>query len=84
MNLEVNMQREVSQKEKNQMWYINTDIWDLERWYWWIDLQVSNGETDIENRLMDMGWGREVGEGEMYGESNMETCITISNTDSQL
>ena len=33
---------------------------------------------------MDMGWGREVGEGEMYGESSMETYITISNTDSQL
>ena len=36
-------------------------------------LQGSNGETDIENRLMDIG--RE--EGEMYGESNMETYITI-------
>ena len=32
-------------------------------------LQGSNGETDIENRLMDIG--RE--EGEMYGKSNMET-----------
>ena len=32
MNLEVIMQSEVSQKEKNQIWYINTDIWDLERW----------------------------------------------------
>ena len=29
MNLEVIMQSEVSQKEKNQIWYINTDIWDL-------------------------------------------------------
>ena len=37
-------------------------------------LQGSNGDTDIENRLMDTGWGG--GEGrrsEMYGESNMET-----------
>ena len=33
MNLEVIMQSEVSQKEKSQIWYINTDIWDLERWY---------------------------------------------------
>ena len=33
MNLEVIMQSEVSQKEKSQIWYINTDIWDLERWH---------------------------------------------------
>ena len=34
-------------------------------------LQGRNGETDIENRL----WTQEEGgrEGEMYGESNMET-----------
>ena len=42
-------------------------------------LQGSNRETDIENRLMDIG--RE--EGEMYGESNMETYITICKIDSQ-
>ena len=32
---------------------------------------------------MDMGSKREEGEGEMYGESNMETYITICRTDSQ-
>ena len=42
-------------------------------------LQGSNGETDIENRLMDIG--RE--EGEMYGKSNMETYITICKIDRQ-
>ena len=36
--------------------------------------------TDIENRLMDM---EKEGEGEMYGESNMETYIIIWKTDSQ-
>ena len=36
-----------------------------------IYLQGNNGETDIENRLMDMGRG----EDEMYGESNMEIYI---------
>ena len=40
----------------------------------------SNGETDIENRLMDIGRG---GKGEMYGKSNMETCITICKIHSQ-
>ena len=41
-------------------------------------LQGRNGETDIENRLMDMGK-----EGEMYGKSNMKTYITICKIDSQ-
>ena len=45
-----------------------------------IYLQGSNGETDVENRLMDMGKGEErVG----CMESNMETYITICKTDSQ-
>ena len=30
-----------------------------------------------------MQWGGEEGEGEMYGESNMETYITICKIDSQ-
>ena len=37
-------------------------------------------EKQTENRLMDMGRG---GEGEMYGESNMETYIAICKIDSQ-
>ena len=44
------------------------------------NLQGSNGETDIDNRLMDMGLGNE---GEMYGKSNMVTYITIWKIDSQ-
>ena len=47
----------------------STHIWNLKRWHWWIYLQGSNGETDIENRPMDMVGGEE-GEGEIYGESN--------------
>ena len=45
------------------------------------DNQGSNGETDIENRLIDTG--ERGGEGELYGESNMETYITICKIDSQ-
>ena len=44
--------------------------------------QGSNGKRDIENRPKDTGGGEE-GEGEMYGESNMETYITICKIDSQ-
>ena len=36
----------------------------------------------IENRLMDTGRGED-GEGEMYGESNMEIYNTICKIDSQ-
>ena len=40
--------------------YSNTYIRNLGKWYWRIYLQGTNGETDIENRLMDMerrrGW----------------------------
>ena len=47
-----------SEREK-QISYSNTYIRNLERWYWWIYLQGSNGETDVENRLMDIGGGEE-------------------------
>ena len=80
-NLEPIIQSEVSQKEK-KVSYTDAYVWNLERWYWWIYLQGSNGETDIENRLMDTGGGEER-EGEMYGENNMEIHNTICKTDSQ-
>ena len=43
------------EKEK-QILYINTYIWDLERWYWWTYLQGKNGDTDVENGLVDTVW----------------------------
>ena len=39
--------------------YTNTYIWNLEKWYQRIYLQGNNGETDIENKLMDMGRGED-------------------------
>ena len=72
-----------SERER-QTSYLNAHKQTLEKWYWRIYLQGSSGETDIENRLMDMGRGGERGgEGEMYGKSNMETYITICRIDSQ-
>ena len=43
-------------------------------------MQGSNGER---HREQTYGHGGRAGEGEMYGESNMETYITICKTDSQ-
>ena len=57
MNLEPIMQSEVSQKGKDK--YRIVYIWNLERWYQWIYWQGSNGETDTENRLVDVGQGKE-------------------------
>ena len=45
-------------------------------------MQGSNGDTDIENRLMDTGLGEE-GEDGMYRGSNTETFITICKIESK-
>ena len=47
-----------------------------------MSLQSSIGDTDVENRLVDTAAGGEEGEGGRYGESNMETYITIRKIDS--
>ena len=43
-------------KSEGERWisYSKTYIQNLEKWYWRIYLQGSNGERDIENRLVDM------------------------------
>ena len=72
-NLEPIIQRSKSERERQTL-YINTCIWNLERWYWWTYLQGSGGYADLENRLMNT-----VGEGE-FGtnwENSIETYITI-------
>ena len=49
MNLEPIIQSEVSHKNK---YTISMHIWNLERWYWWNNLQGSNRDTDMKNRLV--------------------------------
>ena len=56
-------------------------IWNLARWYQRIYLQGSSRETD--NREQTYRPRERGGEGEMYGESHMETYITICKRDSQ-
>ena len=56
---------------------INAYVWNLERWYWWNYLQGSNEDTDIENILRETAGRGEEGKGGIYGQSNMETYLTI-------
>ena len=60
MNLEPIIQSEVSQKEKDK-YRILMHIYKINLLYLQgrIYLQGSNGEADIENRLMDTGRGEE-------------------------
>ena len=59
MNLEPIIQRKLNQKEKDK-YHILMHLYRIQKkWYCKIYLQGSNGETDIENRLMAMGRGEE-------------------------
>ena len=53
---------EWSESERER--YSNTNIQNLEKWYWRIYLQGNSGETDMENRLME----EKGGEDELYEE----------------
>ena len=55
----MNLLYRVKQVRKKKQIFSNACIWNLERWYQRIYLEVSNGEADIENRLMNMGRGEE-------------------------
>ena len=54
MNLEPIIQSEVSQKEKDK-YHILRHIMESRKMVWRVYLQGSSEETDIENKLMDMG-----------------------------
>jgi len=71
MYLEPIIQSEASQKENNK-YHILTHIWNLERQYWWTYSQGSNGDRDIENRLMAWVGGVGVGEGRKERVEQME------------
>ena len=56
------------EKPEREISYTNAHIWNLEKWYWWIYLQGKNGETDIENRLVDMEGEEEREDKEVWRE----------------
>ena len=80
MSLEPIIQCEVSQKEKDE-YSILTHVWNLEECYQRNYLQGSNRDRYRE-QIDEHGEGEE-GECGLYGESNMETYITMCKIDSQ-
>ena len=72
---------EWSQSERvRQILYINSCVWNLERWSWWTYLQGSRGDTEIEKRLVDTA-GQ--GEGGTNGEGHRKIYMTICKIDMQ-
>ena len=80
MNLEPVKQSEVSQKEKDK-YRILTHIYGIQK----------NGTKDLflgqqwrnRHREQNYGHGEKRGQGEIYGKSNMQLCITICKIHSQ-
>ena len=58
-----------SEREK-QMPYINTYMWNIEKWYGWTYLLGRNRDADEQDKLEDTTGERE---GEMDWESSIET-----------
>ena len=75
MDLESVIQWSKPEKEK-QILYINTYMWNLERWYRWTCLQSRNRDTDVENKRMDTEVGKQ-GRGGGGGGMNWEIGIDI-------
>ena len=73
INLEPIIQSKVSQKETNI-----TYIWNLERWYRWIHLLGSNGNTETTDLWTRSGTN---GGGGTSGESSMDTYILTCKID---
>ena len=80
MNLESVIQSEVSQKEKDK-YHILTHIYRLQKSG--TEELISGQQWRNRHREQTYGHGERGGEGEMCGESNMETYITICKLDSQ-
>ena len=67
-------ERRKSEREK-QIPYINTYMWNLEKWYRWTGLQARNRETAIEKKHMDTKVGKvgldELGDWDWHIYTNM-------------
>ena len=52
-------------------------MWILEKWYRWASLQGRNGDTDVENKVMDTKGGKPQGAGGGGGGMNWEIGIDM-------
>ena len=77
MNLEPIIQSGVSQKEKDK-YRILTHIYGIQNDG--TNEFFCKAAVEKQTQKTDYGHGERGGEGEMYGESNTETYITISKT----
>ena len=76
MDLECVIQSEVSQKEKKQVLYINTYMWNVEKWYKITRLQGRNRDIDIENGYVDIAGEREGGmDWESITDIHTQSCV---------
>ena len=71
MDLELVIQSEC--QKKTQILYINTLMWNLEKWYRWSHLQSRNRDTDLETKCMDTKGGIGGGWGEL-GDWDWHIC----------
>ena len=69
MNLACYIEWSKSEREK-QTSYINTYIWNLEKWYWWTYLPGRNWHADVEKGFVDTAVEGENG-------MNLESIIEI-------
>ena len=78
--------------KERKIFHINTCAWTLERWYWQIYSQGSDGDADIENRLADavgkerVGWIERVGWKHTHSvqlSSVAQSCPTLRSHESQ-
>ena len=79
MNLELVIQSEVSQKEKDK-YHILMHIYGIQK----DDTEefICRAALEKQTQRTDLWTQEKGGEGEMYGESNIETFITIYKIDS--
>ena len=73
MDLEMLMQTKMLEREK-QILYINACMWDLEKLYRWTYLRGRNIDTDVENRCVDVAWGKGGG---MRWETGIDTYCHV-------
>ena len=67
---------EWNKSEREKQMYFNTDIWNLEKCYWWTYLQGRNGDADEEDGPVDIvGEGDSGTNGKRSSDIHLPPCI---------